>query len=117
MDFPFEFFVGGFAFDYSTDLQTELLSLFVESDRSGPASVDDPPEEEVQEEATAGGEAEAENVPAIYETSVSTMRQRLEIMGFTDSRWREETSVPCRKSSIDTSRAARSSTTGWARFP
>ena len=73
MDFPFELFGGSFAFDYSTDLPTEFVSLFVESDRSEPMPVGDPPEGEAQEEAEVDGEPEAENVRAIYEISASTM--------------------------------------------
>lgn len=108
---PFELFVGDYAFDYSYEQPNELLALFVEKDRrprskSGEGDVGSDEIEEADpagsvgthpSESSEAGELLSDDADTeeaysekIYEVPVLVVRERLEIMGFSDALWREE---------------------------
>lgn len=98
-DYPYEVFVGGFAFEYAYELPSELIALFTEADRAGASEdlsdVDDGEESADGAEENAAPEIEeqdfvSDGTPASYAVSISVMRQRLEIMGFTNALWQQE---------------------------
>jgi hypothetical protein len=74
--FPYEIYVGSEIIAYSFELPASLAAVFIESDR-----VPVPPEEEQDDDRP---------VEYRYEATVKTIRERLEIMGYTSDRWREE---------------------------
>lgn len=74
--FPYEVFVGSDIIEFSFELPNSLVSVFTEDDR-----VPTTPEEE----------REDDDLPEYrYEATVKIVRDRLEIMGYTSARWREE---------------------------
>jgi hypothetical protein len=81
-DYPYEVFVGGFTFDYSHELPRELIALFTEADR--------PNSSETSSDDLSAEEAATGSSDATYVVPVSVMRERLEIMGFTNSQWQQE---------------------------
>ena len=80
-DYPFETFVGRYAFSYCHDLPSEVLALFNESDRTGPTA-----------SQTDGSDSndDEESVRHTYVVPVQVMRERLEIMGFSNAHWQTE---------------------------
>lgn len=100
-DPPFELYVGRFAFHYSHEQPNELLALFTEKDRrprsdelgidadagetSSPSLASDPKGPTSDDEDTDESYSQK-----AYDVAVPVMRERLEIMGFSDAVWREE---------------------------
>jgi DNA primase len=74
--YPYEVFVGSDILEFSFELPNSLVSVFIEDDR-----VPTIPEEE------RGDDSSPEYR---YEATVKIIRDRLEIMGCTSARWREE---------------------------
>ncbi|MGA2890673.1 MAG: HEPN/Toprim-associated domain-containing protein [Terracidiphilus sp.] len=74
--YPYEVFVGSDILEFSFELPNSLVSVFIEDDR-----VPTIPEEE------RGDDSSPEYR---YEATVKIIRDRLEIMGYTSARWREE---------------------------
>jgi hypothetical protein len=73
---PYEVFVGSDVLAFSFELPNALVAVFIESDR-----VPSLPQEEQDDEY----------LPDYgYEATVKTIRDRLEIMGYTSTRWRAE---------------------------
>jgi len=73
---PYEVFVGSDVLAFSFELPKALVAVFTESDR-----VPSLPQEEQDDE----------HLPEFrYETTGETIRDRLEIMGYTSARWRAE---------------------------
>jgi hypothetical protein len=98
-DYPYEVFVGDFAFVYAYELPAELIALFTEADRvralEDLSDVDDSEESLDEAEERAAAEIEevdfvSDGTQARYAASISVMRQRLEIMGFVNSLWEQE---------------------------
>jgi hypothetical protein len=100
-DPPFELYVGRFAFHYSHDQPNEILALFTEKDRR-PRSDELDSNSDAVETASSSLASEAEEHTSddedteepysqkAYDVAVPVMRERLEIMGFSDALWREE---------------------------
>ena len=74
--FPYEVFVGSDIIAYSFELPYSLVAVFTEGDR-----VPVPPEEEQDDDHSPEYR---------YEATVKTIRERLQIMGYTSAVWREE---------------------------
>lgn len=74
--YPYEVFVGSDILEFSFELPNSLVAVFTEDDR-----VPTTPEEEKEDD----------DLPQYrYEATVKIIRDRLEIMGYTSARWREE---------------------------
>jgi hypothetical protein len=100
-DPPFELYVGRFAFHYSHEQPNELLALFTEKDRrprddepngnTEAMETASPPSALAAEEFTSDDEdTEEPYSQKAYDVAVPVMRERLEIMGFSDEIWRKE---------------------------
>ncbi|MGD0522402.1 MAG: toprim domain-containing protein [Terracidiphilus sp.] len=75
IDYRFEVFIGNDILDFSNSLPSELVAVFTESDR-----------------LISNDETEDDDMmpPHTYEATVRTIRDRLEIMGYTSDQWRQE---------------------------
>jgi hypothetical protein len=108
-DYRYEISVGDFSFEGSQELPTELIALFTEDDRVSlveQVSVNGTNQEEASDGAskhiktTSLEEGDViENPEAVgqddgaeacYSLPVSVLRQRMEIMGFTNVQWQQE---------------------------
>jgi len=97
-NYPYEVFVGDFAFEYAYELPAELIALFTEADRVRSEDLSDLDDGEESPEGTEEKAAlEIEEVDfvcygtqASYAVSISVIRERLEIMGFANSLWQQE---------------------------
>jgi hypothetical protein len=108
-DYRYEISVGYFSFEGSWELPTELIALFTEDDRvcsSEQFSANGANQEEASDgapersksatpEEGVGTEdpeeaSESEGAEACYSVPVSVMRQRMEIMWFTNAQWQQE---------------------------
>jgi DNA primase len=76
ISYPYEVFVGYDILEFSFELPNSLVSVFTEDDR-----VPTIPEEERDDDHSPEYR---------YEATVNIVRDRLEIMGYTSARWREE---------------------------
>jgi hypothetical protein len=74
--YPYEVFVGSDILDFSFELPKSLVSVFTEEDRVPTISEEEQDEEHSPEYR--------------YEATVKIIRDRLEIMGYTSARWRDE---------------------------
>jgi len=79
INYPYEVFVGSDIVEFSFTLPNSFVSIFTEDDRLPTIPEDEQDDDHFPEYR--------------YEATVKVVRDRLEIMGYTSARWREELEI------------------------